>query len=130
MSIVTSAEVQKNFARYREQALADPVVVVQYGKPSVVINSATEYERMKELDRRVMRLEEMSDARIEEMLSFEILQEHRYSIAEIECLSGLWRCPRSGFPEWGCARRFCGVRKPKPVKRKDVRTGPASSSQQ
>lgn len=85
MSIVTSAEVQKNFARYREQALADPVVVVQYGKPSVVINSATEYERMKELDRRVMRLEEMSDAEIEEMLSFEILQEHRYSIADLEC---------------------------------------------
>ncbi len=85
MPIVTSAEVQKNFGRYREQALADPVVVTQYGKPSVVIISAAEYERLKELDRRVMRLEEMSDAEIEEMLGSEIPQEHRYSIADIEC---------------------------------------------
>ncbi len=84
MPIVTSAEVQENFARYREQALADPVVVTQYGKPSVVIISAAEYERLKELDRRLMRLEEMSDAEIEEMLSSGIPQEHRYSIADIE----------------------------------------------
>jgi hypothetical protein len=51
----------------------------------VVIISAAEYERLKELDRRVMRLEEMSDAEIEEMLSSGIPQEHRYSIADIEC---------------------------------------------
>jgi prevent-host-death family protein len=85
MSIVTSAEVQKNFGRYREQALADPVVVTQYGKPSVVIISAGEYERLRELDRRVMRLEDMSDAEIEEMLNSEIPREHRYRISDIEC---------------------------------------------
>ena len=85
MPIVTSAEAQKNFGRYRQQALADPVVVTQYGKPSVVIISAAEYERLKELDRRVMRLEDMSDAEIEEMLNSDIPQKHRYSIADIEC---------------------------------------------
>jgi prevent-host-death family protein len=85
MAIVTSAEAQKNFGRYREQALANPVIVTQYGKPSVVIISAAEYERLKELDRRVMRLEEMSDAEIEEMLNSEIPQEHRYRITDIEC---------------------------------------------
>ena len=85
MPIVTSAEAQKNFGRYREQALAEPVVVTQYGKPSVVIISAVEYERLKELDRRVMRLEDMSDTEIMEMLSSDIPQEHRYSIADIEC---------------------------------------------
>ena len=53
MPIVTSAEAQKNFGRYRQQALVDPVFVTQYGKPSVVIISAAEYERLKELDRRV-----------------------------------------------------------------------------
>ena len=85
MPIVTSAEAQKNFGRYREQALADPVFVTQYGKPSVVIISAAEYERLKELDRRVMRLEDMSDAEIEEMLNSEIPREHRYRISDIEC---------------------------------------------
>src|SRR5215469_265392 len=83
MTIVTSAEAQKNFGRYREQALAEPVVVTQYGKRSVVIISAAEYARLKELDRRVMRLDDMSDAEIVEMAQAEIPPEYRYSIAEI-----------------------------------------------
>ena len=84
MTTVTSVEAQKNFGRYRAQALAEPVVVTQYGKPSVVIISAAEYDRLKELDRRVMRLNDMSDADIEEMLNSSIPPEHRYSISEIE----------------------------------------------
>jgi prevent-host-death family protein len=84
MTVVTSAEAQKNFGRYREQALDEPVVVTQYGKPSVVIISAKEYERLKELDRRVMRLDDMSDAEIEEMLSASIPPQHRYSVSDIE----------------------------------------------
>ena len=83
MAIVTSAEAQKNFGRYREQALEEPVVVTQYGKPSVVIISAAEYERLKELDRRVMLLDEMSDAEIEQMVEAEIPPEYRYSISDI-----------------------------------------------
>jgi prevent-host-death family protein len=84
MTIVTSAEAQKNFGRYREQALAEPVIITQYGKPSVVIISAAEYERLKELDRRVMRLDDMSDPEIEEMLNSSIPPEHRYSVSDIE----------------------------------------------
>lgn len=45
--------------------------------------SAAEYERLKELDRRVMRLDDMSDEEIEEMLHAEIPPEYRYSIEEI-----------------------------------------------
>jgi prevent-host-death family protein len=83
MATVTSAEVQKNFGRYREHALGEPVVVTQYGKPSVVIISAAEYERLKELDRRVLRLDQMSDADIAEMAEAEIPPAYRYSISEI-----------------------------------------------
>ena len=83
MPIVTSAEPQKNFGRYLEQAPAEPVIVTQYGKPSVVMTSAAEYERLKELDRRVMRLDDMSDEEIEEMLHSEIPPEYRYSIENI-----------------------------------------------
>jgi hypothetical protein len=83
MAIVASAEAQKNFGRYRGQALAEPVVVTQYGKPSVVMISAVEYVRLKDLDRRVMRLDDMSDEEIEEMLHSEITPEYRYSIEEI-----------------------------------------------
>ncbi len=72
MTIVSSADVQKNFGRYKEAAKAEPVVVTQYGKPAVVILLASEYERLKELDRRVLRLDDMSDSEIEEMLQSEI----------------------------------------------------------
>lgn len=40
------------------------VAFAQYGKPSVVMISAAEYERLKELDRRVMRVDDMSDEEI------------------------------------------------------------------
>ena len=60
------------------------MTVTQYGKPSVVMISAAEYERLKELDRRVMRLDEMSDAEIEEMLNSSIPPEQRYSVADIQ----------------------------------------------
>jgi len=83
MAIVTTAEAQKNFGRYREQALAEPVIVTQYGKPSVGMISAAEYERLKELDRRMMRLDDMSDEEIEEMFHSEIPPKYRYSIEEI-----------------------------------------------
>ena len=83
MTTITSAEAQKNFGRYREQALEEPVVVTQYGKPSVVIISAAEYERLRELDRRVMLLDDMSDAEIEEMAGSEIPAAYRYSLSKI-----------------------------------------------
>ena len=83
MGTATAADVAKNFGTYREQAQHDPVVVTQYGKPSVVILSAAEYERLRELDRRILRLEEMTDAELEEMIAAEIPPEHRYSSDDI-----------------------------------------------
>jgi prevent-host-death family protein len=83
MPVVSSAEVQKNFGRFKDAARTEPVVVTQYGKPAVVILDASEYERLKGLDRRVLRLDDMSDGEIEEMLQAEIPLEHRYSLADI-----------------------------------------------
>jgi prevent-host-death family protein len=83
MPIVSSADVQKNFGRYKDAARVEPVVVTQYGKPAVVILAASEYERLKELDRRVLRLDDMPDNEIEAMLQSEIPPEHRYSLADI-----------------------------------------------
>jgi prevent-host-death family protein len=83
MATVPAGEVQKNFGAYREAALAEPVVVTAYGKPSVVIVAAAEYERLKELDRRVLRLDEMDDGQIEEMLAAEIPPSLRYSLDDI-----------------------------------------------
>ncbi len=83
MATASSADVQKNFGRYKHTALVEPVVVTQYGKPSVVILAATEYEQLKELDRRILRLDDMTDAEIEQMIAARIPAEHHYSVADI-----------------------------------------------
>lgn len=83
MHSATAAEVAKNFGAFREQAQHEPVVVTQYGRPSVVILSAEEFERLQELDRRVLKLEEMSDEDLLEIANSEIPAEYRYSINDI-----------------------------------------------
>jgi prevent-host-death family protein len=49
---VTSADFQKSFGRYREQALREPVVITNHGRESLVLLAAEEYHRLKRLDRR------------------------------------------------------------------------------
>jgi antitoxin (DNA-binding transcriptional repressor) of toxin-antitoxin stability system len=60
----TAREVQKMFGRYHDQALAAPVTVTKYGRPSVVILSATEYERSGSLTRQTLAVTELSDSDI------------------------------------------------------------------
>jgi len=53
---VSSTEFQKNFARYRDLALTQPVTITRNGRDRTVLISAHEYQRLKRLDRRVMSL--------------------------------------------------------------------------
>ncbi len=63
MSIkVKAAEVQKNFGRYQDAALAEPVVVTRYGRDSVVLLSVSEYRRLKKHDRETRSVEQLSEA--------------------------------------------------------------------
>lgn len=59
MTEVSSAEVQRNFGMYRERAEGvhgspEPVTVLHYNKPSVVIIAAEEYHRLKRKDEMVI----------------------------------------------------------------------------
>jgi len=51
---VSSAEVQKNFGRYQDLALTEPVVVTRNGRERTVILSSQEYHRLKRRDREVL----------------------------------------------------------------------------
>lgn len=46
MKEVTSADFQKNFGLYKRQALAEPVTIRIHGRPTLVVLSAAEYERL------------------------------------------------------------------------------------
>ena len=56
---ISSAEAGRNFSQYREKAELEPVVVLHYNKPSVVIIAASEFERLKRRDKKVLSIEEI-----------------------------------------------------------------------
>ena len=75
---VTARELQKRFGRYQDRALVAPVTVTKYGRPSVVILSAAEYERLRKLDRQALAVTELSDSDIEAIRVARIPKRHRY----------------------------------------------------
>ncbi len=52
MVTITAAELQRQFGRYRDMALKEPVAVTHHGRESLVILSAEEYRRLAALDTR------------------------------------------------------------------------------
>ena len=66
MSIkVKAAEIQKNFGRYQDAALAEPVVVTRYGRDSVILLSVAEYRRLKQRDRETRAVEQLAEVEAE-----------------------------------------------------------------
>jgi hypothetical protein len=61
---VSAAEFQRNIGRYQDMALTQPVVVARNGRERTVMISVEEYHRLKRRDRRVMGLEDFTDADI------------------------------------------------------------------
>jgi len=60
MAKVSSAEFQKNFGRYQDLAMKEPVAVTRNGRERTVLLSSEEYHRLKRRDRRVMGIEDFT----------------------------------------------------------------------
>lgn len=52
MVTVTAAQLQKQFGKFRDLALTEPVVVTHHGRESLVVLSSEEYKRLKAMDER------------------------------------------------------------------------------
>jgi hypothetical protein len=76
MSQATSAEVQKNFGEFRVKAEREPVVVMHYNKPSVVLLSADEYARLKRRDKRAVATEDLPDWLVERIAATRMDKRH------------------------------------------------------
>ena len=61
MQKASAAKVAKNFGKYREAALSEPLTIQNHGRDSVVMVSAKEYHRLKKLDRKVLAVQELSE---------------------------------------------------------------------
>lgn len=61
MITVSSVEFQRNFGRYQDAALTEPVSITRNGRERIVILSADEYNRLKRRDRQVLSLDDFTE---------------------------------------------------------------------
>ena len=78
MQKASAAMVAKNFGKFRETALSEPVTIQNHGRDSVVMVSAKEYHRLKKLDRRVLAIQELSERDIRAISESEMDERHAH----------------------------------------------------
>ena len=71
MTKVTSAEFQKKFGRYRDEAIREPVYISSHGRDSLVLLSHQEFERLKRRDRKALATIDLSDDELAAVLDSE-----------------------------------------------------------
>lgn len=81
---ISTADFIKNFGALADRALSEPVRITKHGRDRLVMLSATEYDRLKRRDRRVVRLEDLTDEELELIAQAEVSAEYAYLDAELE----------------------------------------------
>ena len=66
-SIVTAAEVSKNFGAYQDAAVRDPVIITKNGRPRTVLMAYEDFVRLSKRDRRVQLTSELTASEIAEV---------------------------------------------------------------
>ncbi|KZD01131.1 type II toxin-antitoxin system Phd/YefM family antitoxin [Oceanibaculum pacificum] len=81
---ITASEFQKHFGRYHDKALKEPVVIKKHNRPSVVVISIDEFERLKRRDRQVVLTKDLPAHWISAIEEAEIPEEDRYLVDDIQ----------------------------------------------
>lgn len=68
---ISAGELQRQWGRIQDIALAEPVTVTCNGRDRMVLLSSDEYQRLKRRDRRVMTLDDFTDADLQALLTAE-----------------------------------------------------------
>jgi prevent-host-death family protein len=77
MLTVSATEFQKNFAKYQDAALVQPVTITQNGRERIVVLSAETYRQMQRHSREILPIEALSDADIQAIAAAEAPAEAR-----------------------------------------------------
>lgn len=59
---VSTAELIKNFGTMSDKALQEPLTITKNGRDRLVLVAVEEFERLKRRDRRVVKIEDWTDA--------------------------------------------------------------------
>jgi prevent-host-death family protein len=64
MLTVSAAEFQRNFGRYQDEALKQPLSITRNGRDRLVVLSVEEYQRLKKRDRVAFKTEDLNDTEL------------------------------------------------------------------
>ena len=81
---VSSAEFQRNFGRYQDEALVHPVAITRNGRERLVVISMEEYHRLRRRAREVLRAGDLTDAELEVIAKTEMDPRHQHLDSELE----------------------------------------------
>ena len=84
MLIVSATEFQKNFAKYQDAALTQPVTVTHSGRERIVILSAETYHQMQRYTREVLLVSALSDADLADIAAAEPPAENEHLDRELD----------------------------------------------
>jgi prevent-host-death family protein len=71
MRMISSADFQRHFGRYQDEAIKAPLAITRNGRERLVLLSVEEYQRMKRRTRQVMGIEDFTPADLDAILQAE-----------------------------------------------------------
>lgn len=77
-SIVTAAQVSKNFGAYQDAAVRDPVIITKNGRPRTVLMAYEDFVRLSKRDRRLQLTSELTASEIAEVERSEMAPGHKH----------------------------------------------------
>ena len=84
MARVSSTDLSNRLGQYQDEALKHPVIIPKNNRERLVMLSIEEYRRLKQLDRKALFVEELTDADLEAISRAEVAVEHDHLNAEFE----------------------------------------------
>lgn len=80
MASVTASEMQKNFGRWHDEAIKQPVQITKHGRETAYLVSAETFNRLWSSYRRVVKTSDLSEAEIKLIGAADIAPENAYEI--------------------------------------------------
>ncbi len=84
MPKVSATDLSNKLGQYQDEALKRPLIITKNNRDRLVMLSIEEYRRLKQLDRKALFVEELTDADLEAISKAEVAIEHDHLNAEYE----------------------------------------------
>ena len=82
MASVTASEIQKNFGRWHDEAIREPVQITKHGRETAYLVSAETFNRLWSCYRRSVDTAHLDEAEMDMILAAEIAPENAYEIED------------------------------------------------